>query len=84
MLVSKNNASGGGLTQIGTAFNNENKLDTGYFLVDHLESKSAVLLHRPLTCEKEILQSREASNNHKFLAIVSNIGSLPLLVKIKI
>jgi dihydroxyacetone kinase len=77
--VFKNNASGGGLIQTGTAFNKENKLATGFFLVDHLESKSAVLLHTPFTCEKEILQSREASNNHKFLAIVCNIGSLPLL-----
>jgi dihydroxyacetone kinase len=77
--MSKNNASGGGFTQTGTAFNNKNKLATGFFLVDHLESKSAVLLHTPLTCEKEILQSIEASNNHKFLAIVCNIGSLPLL-----
>jgi hypothetical protein len=79
MFVSKNNASGGGRIQTGTAFNNENNFPTGFLLVDHLESRSAVLLHTPFTCEKEMLQSREASNSHKFLAIVCNIGSLPLL-----
>jgi hypothetical protein len=52
MLLSKNNASGGGLIQTGTAFNNENNFPTGFFLVDHLESKFAVLLHTPFTCEK--------------------------------
>jgi hypothetical protein len=51
MLVSKNNASGGGGIQTGTSFSNENKVATGFFLVDHLESKSDVLLHTPLRCE---------------------------------